>query len=271
VSLASRPVRPRTRAGRLAALDAWLCVEARELLDGRGALLDVGYGLEPVTTLELARAVRVVTPGLRVVGLEREVGASAVGEPGRSTVARESRDAELEAAAGLSSELELRAGDFSSCAAVAPAAVVRAMNVLRGYREEEVPAIHAALAAPLVDGGLVLEGSTDTEGAVTVVHLLRRRGAALTREALLFHTDFSRGFSPWLFRDWLPRDLRRRVRPGTAIHGFLEAWAEHARGAEPRERFVASLDGVAGLETTAWERAHGFARWAPVGGVPRPA
>lgn len=244
MSVASRPVRPRTRAGRLAALDAWLGAEARELLDGRGAVVDLGYGAEPVTTLELARAVRAVTPGLRVVGLERE------------------------APAQPSSEVELLGGDFTSCAALAPVAVLRAMNVLRGYREAEVPAIHAALAAPLVEGGLVLEGSTDTEGAVTAVHLLRRRGGALVREALLFHTDFSRGFSPWLFRDWLPRDLRRRVRPGTAVHDFLSAWAATATGAEPRERFVASLEGVAGLEATAWEREHGFARWAPGGGVP---
>ncbi len=244
MSLPSRPVRHRTRAGRLAALDAWLCAEARALLDGRGAVLDVGYGLEPTTTLELARAVRAVTPGLRVVGLER---------------------APLEAAGD---ELELHTGDFSTCATLAPLAVVRAMNVLRGYREAEVPALHAALGAGLVEGGLVLEGSCETDGAVTVVHLLRRRGAGLVREALLFHTDGTRGFSPWLFRDWLPRDLRRRAHPGTPVHALLEAWAARAVGDEPRARFLAALDGVPDLEATDWERTHGYARWVPRGGVP---
>lgn len=232
----ARPVRPRTRPGRLAALDAWLCAEGRALLDGRGAVVDVGYGLSPATTLELARAVRAVTPSLRVVGVER-------------------------AAAPPVEGVELLAGDFSTCASLAPCAVVRAMNVVRGYREEEVPAIHEALGAGLVEGGLVIEGSTDTEGHVTVAHLLRRKTGRLVREALLFYTDGARGFSPWLFRDWLPRDLRRRATPGSAVHGFLEAWAAAVRGDEPRARFLAALDAVPHLAATAWERSHGFARW----------
>ena len=157
-------------------------------------------------------------------------------------------------------EVELVTGDFSTCATLGPTAVVRAMNVLRGYREEEVAAIHEALGAGLVEGGLVLEGSTDTEGHVTVVHLLRRRGAQLVREALLFHTDFTRGFSPWLFRDWLPRDLRRSATPGTPIHDLLTRWDAHARAGpvDPRERFVASVREV--VEATNWELEHGFAR-----------
>ena len=234
--IASRAVRPRTRPGRLAALDAWLVANEAPLLDGRGSILDVGYGESPVTTLELALCVRAVNPSLRVVGLERQP--------------------------ATSDELELIAGDFKTCATLGPTAVVRAMNVLRGYREEEVPAIHQALGAALVEGGLVLEGSTDTEGHVTVATLLRRRGSELVREALLFHTDFTRGFSPWLFRDWLPKDLRRRAQPGTAIHGLLSRWDDRARavgGDDPRARFVASVQGM--LEATSWELDHGFARW----------
>jgi hypothetical protein len=205
-----------------------------ELLDGRGAIVDIGYGETPVTTLEWARTVRALNPALRVVGVEK--------------------------AARKDEELELVAGDFRTCATLGPTAVVRAMNVLRGYREDEVPAIHQALGAGLVDGGLLIEGSTDTEGHVMVAHLLRRRGAQLVREALLFHTDFSRGFSPWLFRDWLPRDLRRNAKPGTAIHALLTQWDEQAKGGnvDPRARFGASVRGV--VEATDWELEHGFAR-----------
>ncbi|MDP3156781.1 MAG: hypothetical protein Q8N23_29195 [Archangium sp.] len=43
-----------------------------ELLDGRGAIVDVGYGEAPVTTIELARAVHQVNAHVRVVGIERE-------------------------------------------------------------------------------------------------------------------------------------------------------------------------------------------------------
>lgn len=220
----------------MAALDAWLIENEKELLEGRGAIVDVGYGESPVTTLELARALRSAGRGLRVIGIERE------------------------ARPDLEHEVELLAGDFSTCGQLAPTAVVRAMNVLRGYREEEVPAIHAALGAGLVEGGLLIEGSSDTDGHVTVVWLLRKRAGVLAREALLFHTDFERGFSPWLFRDWLPRDLRRRAQPGTTIHSLLSRWDEQATGTTPQERFVRSLPGV--VSATDWEMEHGFARCA---------
>lgn len=218
----------------MAALDAWLVAHCPELLDGRGAIVDVGFGESPITTLELARAV-----GRTVIGIERKL------PPERPQ------------------GLQLLEGDFATVATLSPTAVVRAMNVLRGYREEEVPQIHASLGAGLIEGGLILEGSTDTEGHVTVVWLLRQRAGQLAREALLFHTDFTRGFSPWLFRDWLPRDLRRRAQPGTAIHSLLTAWDEQAKTgpADPRARFVASVHGV--VEATPWELEHGFARASP--------
>lgn len=243
-----RAVRARTRPGRLAALDAWVCHERASVLRLGGPVLDVGYGAEPVTTLELAAAVRAVAPGLEVVGVERDA-------------------ARVTAVEGV----RLVHGDFGALAALGPACLVRAMNVLRGYREDEVPAIHAALGAATAEGGLVLEGSADTEGHVTAAWVLAKRGGALVREALLFHTDFSRGFSPWLFRDWLPRDLRRRVKPGEPVHALLSAWAGAVEalgpGLAPRARFDGILAAMAahGLEATDWERAHGFARWRPAG------
>jgi hypothetical protein len=209
----------------------------RELLDGRGVIVDFGYGESPVTTEEWARSL----PGLEVIGIEK-LSPSPRGGEGRGE--------------GYPT---LLSGDVSTLASVGPTAIVRAMNVLRGYREEEVPALHQALAAGLIDGGLLIEGSTDTEGHVTVVWLLRKKGTTLVRESLLFHTDFSRGFSPWLFRDWLPRDLRRSARPGTAIYALLSEWDSQAgHSADPRTRFVESIRGV--MKATPWELEHGFAR-----------
>lgn len=132
------------------------------------------------------------------------------------------------------------------------------MNVARGLREDEVPGLHAALGAPIIEGGLLIEGSTDTEGAVLCAWLLRKRGSELVKEALLFHTDFSRGFSPWLFRDWLPRDLRRAVKPGSWIHDALTRWEARSAGQSGQERLSSSI----GEDVTAtdWERAHGYAR-----------
>ena len=141
------------------------------------------------------------------------------------------------------------------------------MNVLRGGPVTETAEAHRALGAPVVNGGLVVEGSCDTDGQVTVAHLLRKRGGELHREGLLFHTTFERGFSPWLFRDWLPSDLRRTTTPGTPMFELLRLW--HARFETTlgplQNRFVESLADLPQL--TLWEP--GGARWAPLGGVPR--
>ncbi|MFO0594461.1 MAG: methylase [Myxococcaceae bacterium] len=230
-------MKQRTRAGRLAALDAWLLRRASSF--PTGLFVDVGYGESAVTTLEWARSLRTVNPSARVVGLD------------------------LHAPPALpSNEVELHQGGFEACARFSPAAVVRAMNVLRGYREEEVAPARAQLSAGLAEGGVLIEGSTDTDGHVLVAWVQPKQGA----RSLLFHTDFERGFSPWLFRDWLPRDLRRGVKAGTAVFELLTAWEARAAASgatSPAERFARSLDGVPGLEADAWERAHGFARWVP--------
>ncbi|MGV3624568.1 MAG: hypothetical protein ACO1OB_27360 [Archangium sp.] len=217
-----RNVRNRTRSGRLAALDAWLLNEVPELLDGRGCVVDVGFGLTPVTTEELALAI----PKVRVVGVDRHEAKSEL--------------------------VELRVGGFEVVEQLAPVAVVRAMNVLRGYREEEVEPARDAMCRGLIPNGLLIEGSTDTDGHVLVAHL--RRGSS---RQLLFHTDFARGFSPWLFRDWLPRELRRSAKPGTWIHDALTAWATRVNPelGDPRERFMHSAP-----LATEWEKTNGFAR-----------
>ncbi len=217
-------LRGRTRPGRLRALDEWVARFVPELLDGRGALVDVGFGETPVTTEEWARSV----PGVRVIGLDKR--------------------------AGESNEVELHFGGFEDVKKFAPVAVVRAMNVLRSYQPEEVAPARKLMFDALIPGGLLIEGSSDLDGHVTVVSLSRGK-----RSELLFHTDFERGFSPWLFRDWLPRDLRRSVNPGTPIHALLTEWDSRTHGETPRERFENSL--AAPLEWTDWERAHGFARW----------
>lgn len=231
-------MRARTRPGRLGALDAWVVHEQSPLLVPGARVVDVGYGESPVTVVELAAALRAVQPGLTVHGVERE--ASRVPPP------------------PWAEGVTLGWGE-----APGPAVLVRAMNVLRSYRADEVAPLHAALGAALDEGGLLLEGSSDTEGHVLTCHLLRKRGGALVSEGLLCFTDLSRGFSPWLFRDWLPRDLRRSVKPGTPVHALFTRWdaclaASGAR--EPRERFLASAR-VPGLASSAWERAHGFLRW----------
>jgi len=226
----------------------------------RAVFVDVGFGEHPWTTLESAQAFREVNPSLGVVGVELEAA--------RVASAQVHADALTDFREG-SFALPLRPGETVR--------LIRAMNLLRGYRPEDVAGIHHTLGGSLLEGGLLVEGSTDTSGAVGVSHLLRRGGAGLVREALLFHTDFSRGFAPVLFRDWLPRDFRRRVRPGEPIHAFFERWTEAwsaARSAghlEPPAAFRHSVLGLAereeGVMTDSWLLAHGYVLWRPTGGI----
>ena len=202
-SIPDRPARARTRAGRLAAWDAWL---VRQVAGARAPLrvADVGFGESPATVVELQAA-------LAEAGLER-----------RRARARARRRAGGDGEAG-GSGAPLRAGWLrrARCASV-PSTSIRVANVLRSYRAEEVPAVHAALAAALAPGGLALEGSSDTEGHVSTWYVLR---PGPVRERLVFHTDFARGFSPKLFRDWLPSDYRRNLAPESELARLLDGVA----------------------------------------------
>lgn len=139
--------------------------------------------------------------------------------------------------------------------------------------------MHRTLTRYLLPSGLLVEGSADATGAVMAAHLLRRgvgEGAELPlREALLFHTDFSLGFAPMLFRDWLPRDLRRRVRPGEPIHDFFSAWSaawQQARTlghTHPPDAFREAALGLSarmeGVATDPWLLSQGYVVWRPKG------
>jgi hypothetical protein len=261
-----RKTRGRTAHHRLRALDVYLCHAERALLArqegewAQAAFVDVGFGEHPWTTLESAEAFRALNPRLPVLGVELE--------PARVEAAQAHADALTTFRQGGFS-LPLLPGERVR--------LLRAMNLLRQYRSEEVTAVHRTLGEALLPGGLLVEGSTDTPGAVLVAHLLRRGPEHLERESLLFHTDFSRGFAPLLFRDWLPRDLRRRVRPGEPIHAFFAAWMDawqqaRAQGhSEPRDVFRHTALGLAsryeGLSTDTWLLENGYLRWSPPGGI----
>lgn len=186
--------------------------------------MDVGFGTSAVTTFELAQAF----PDHPVVGLELDA-------------------ARVEAARREFPRLEVRVGSLDSLPPT-DALVVRIANVARGLTKAGAAELHAQAGRWLVEGGVCLEGSTDVEGHVSSFWVLRKRGDAVVREALVFQTDFARGFSPWLFRDVLPRALRRDVQPGTPIAALLAEWTaawEAVRGREPETSFRASLERLA--------------------------
>ncbi len=133
------------------------------------------------------------------------------------------------------------------------ALVVRVANVARGLTKEAADDLHRQVAPALKEGGVCLEGSTDVEGHLAAFFVLRKRGtdavdSGVVREALVFHTAAARGFSPWQFRDVLPRALRREVTEGSVTHRFFSEWEQvwnEVRTADPRESFVRSAQALA--------------------------
>lgn len=254
--------RGRTSKGRLAALDEYLCFAERALLEDGGPswVIDLGFGVEPWTTLELQAALQSVNPSLRVLGVELEA-------------------ERVEKACQAGGPVEFRQGGFElPLAQDESARLIRVMNVLRSYRPERAQEIHEKLSERLVDGGLLVEGTTDKAGEVLTAHLLRQSNGEPQREALLFHTSFAHGFAPMLFRDHLPVDLRRRVKAGEPIHSFLSEWThawQEVRGqgtTSAREAFIAAGQKlptrVEGCSSDSWLLERGYLVWRPKDGVP---
>lgn len=227
-------------------------------------VVDLGFGETPVTSLELLD-VLCGLPGApqQVIAVEQA--------PHRVRAAR---------AGGASHpQLTFRQGGF-----VLPLVGgedvrwVRVMNVLRSYPLEAAREAHRLLAQSLPEGACIWEGSADPHGHLLTCHLLRVDGGTCSREGLLFATDFTRGFAPLQFRDWLPRDLRRRVRPGHLLYEVFMEWtaafeAVREAGVRPSpERFLESAhrlgSRVPGVDLDAALLGAGLLRWVPPGGVP---
>ena len=245
-----RVTRGKTARNRLRRIDAFLARYDPELLrrrDGEhaGALfVDLGYGAEPHTTLESAARLRRLNPGLPVLGVEID--------PERVERARPFAD---EATAfrfgGFNLPLRSRADGARQSVRL-----IRAFNVLRQYEEEAVEPAYDTLAAALLPGGLLIEGTSDPLGRIWTANLVRRPAEPgadrpWRLEALAFGTSFRDGFDPAAFRAILPKSLIHRMRPGEPIHAFMADWERAARETRPvrvwgwRQWFAAAAEGLA--------------------------
>lgn len=235
-----RPVgsitRGTTSPNRLRRCDRWLLATHRERLT-QGAppvLVDLGHGASGVTTAEWADRVRAVRRDARVVGLEID--------PERVASAQRWAGPGLTFALG-GFEVPLPEGE--------PARVIRAVNVLRQYDEDEVAAAWQTMGSRLDEGGLLVEGTCDELGRLGSWVALDRFGPlTLTLSWRLRDLDAHR--LPSVVAERLPKALIHRNVPGEPVHELLRlvdaAWRRSAPFASygARQQAVAAFGELAG-------------------------
>jgi hypothetical protein len=234
--------RGKTARNRLRRVDNFLMMYDPGLVrwePGRGMsayFVDLGYGAEPYTALESAERLRKLNPKLPILGVE---------------IAQD----RVDRAAVFSDQLtKFRLGGFNLPLANGEGVkIVRAFNVLRQYQEYEYQASMEVLSHFLMEGALVLEGTSDPLGRVWVSNLWRKKQGQLFSEGLLFSTNFRWGFEPGIFQPVLPKNHIHHMFPGEDIYHFMQAWKEAANltmGFKVyglRQWFVNSAKALAGM------------------------
>lgn len=231
-----RATRGKTAQNRLRRIDLFVSSYASGLLRSRGPapVVDLGFGRLPLTTLEMAASFRRHNPRLPVLGIEIDP----------------ERVAAAQAYAGPDTQFML--GGFNLPQRSTPARLIRAMNVLRQYPEEEALPAHRQLIEQLIPGGLLVEGTSSPFGRRIVINLFRRGpSGSVELNGLLFSINFREGFTPDLFPPVLPKQLIHRHVPGEAIYAFFECWrrcadrARHALAFGVRQHFVQTARALA--------------------------
>ena len=233
-----------TNPNRLRRADRYLTGVLAPVLRGAAdpLLVDLGFGAASVTTVELWERARTVRQDVELTGIEidpaRVAGAQSHARPG----------------------LSFQRGGFEIPTGARSPVFVRAFNVLRQYREEDVPAIWSLLCAGLADDGVLVEGTCSEDGRRAAWVDLRRDGPASLTVALRLGS-FAR---PSDVAARLPKVLIHRHVPGEPVHRLLAeadaAWAAHAPLAAygTRQRWLAT---VGTLRAAGWPVLGGPHRW----------
>ena len=246
----ARPSAPRGRitrgttgTNRLRRVDRWIAALPVLRRTDDPLVVDLGYGASATTSLELHERLRTVRPDVEVIGIEidpeRVRIASAVTRPGVS----------------------FRLGGFEvPLPDGRRAAVIRALNVLRQYEEDEVPDAWRTMCARLQPGGVLVEGTCSELGRVASWVALDAAGPQTFTIAL----RLAGLEAPSIVAERLPKSLIHRNVPGERIHELLveldRQWATHAALSVygSTQRWIASVEG---LRAAGWPVRDGRTRW----------
>lgn len=224
-----RVTRGTTGVNRLRRNDRYLAALPQLRASASPLVVDLGYGARPWTTLELATRLRVVTPGVRVLGLEIEP------------------DRVAEAAPHAVDGVAFALGGFEVPTPDDERPVlIRALNVLRQYDESEVAGAWARVGQRLAPGGLLVDGTCDELGRIcSWVDVAAAGPVRFTVSLRLAGLD-----SPAVVAERLPKALIHRNVPGERIHALLvaldTAWTRAAPLSVygPVQRWLATVEAL---------------------------
>jgi hypothetical protein len=202
-------------------------------------VVDLGYGATPITAVELHARLLPVRPDVEVVGVE---------------IDQERVDA---AASAVRPGLRFVRGGFE-LAGLRPL-VVRCLNVLRQYPEDDALAAWRTVLSGLQPDGVLLEGTCDELGRRAAWVTLRGAGP----ESLTLAAHLQTLERPSDLAERLPKALIHHNVPGQPVHALLraldEAWDRAAPYAAfgPRQRWVAACEALDWEQTGARRHREG--------------
>ena len=210
--------RGKTADNRLRRVDHFILMYEPALLTRRDGdfadalFVDLGYGFDPRTTLESAARFRRINPELKILGVEIDQERVAAAQP------------------FADARTFFRLGGFNlPLEKNERVRLIRAFNVLRQYKEEDFAPAYQTLAPYILEGGLMIEGTSNPHGGIWAANLARKvldssRVQNWKMEALVFSTNFHLGFDVEEFQTLLPKNYIHRMMPGEEIYDFFEAW-----------------------------------------------
>ena len=232
-----------TGTNRLRRVDRWIAQLPAFRRATDPLVVDLGYGASATTTLELHQRLGRVRPKVEVVGLEID--------PARVKLAAISARPGVRFTLG-GFEVPLPGGRSAT--------VIRALNVLRQYRESEVFAAWHHMVSRLEPGGVLVEGTCNEVGSVASWVDVAADGPRTLTVSLRL-ADLER---PSIVAERLPKVLIHRNVPGERVHEFLldldRHWQLNASLSAygPSQRWIATANG---LVEAGWPVQAGRSRW----------
>ncbi len=205
-----QPTRGKTALNRLRQVDIYVALTHSACLSGQSPLVvDVGYGAQAWTAIEMWERWLPFNPYLRLLGIEidpeRVAAAQAFCQPG---------------------VLDFRLGGFNLTDVLGgeKAHIVRAYNVLRQYEEQAVADALDKMGQALVVGGILIEGTSTPSGNIVAFDVYEKLvTGTLAHRELVFGTNFRQLIAPVHFQAILPKRLIHRMEDDHPA-AFFEAW-----------------------------------------------